>query len=376
MRNNPEPTLHEPTIAMRRIDRAVHELRGGYPILLSGNEGKAWLAVSAETFEESRHAELAAIAGQESSLVITGIRAYRLGLAEDVAKPAYALPFAPLAAEPGRLACLIDPVRGAADISGLVAQPCEAGTQEVAALTLARLASLLPAMIMVPIDVQNLIIWAAEHHILTVNVNDIAKYKDGLAATLTQVGAAHVPLKLTEDVRVLAFRPRYGAVEHLAICIGQPETASAPLIRVHSSCVTGDILGSLRCDCGEQLQEAIARVAHEGHGIVLYMSQEGRGIGIVNKLRAYRLQDAGMDTVDANEEMGFAADERQFDAAAEMLRQLGITTLRLLSNNPDKVAQLAQNGITVTERVSLSLPANVHNRNYLDTKAKRCGHVF
>lgn len=376
MSKKPVPTLHEPAIAMRRIDRAVHELRGGYPVLLSGEKGRAWLAVSAETFEESRYAELAAIAGQEAALIITGIRAFRLGLAEDTAKPAYALPFAPLANEPERLACLIDPVQGAADISGLQAKPCGAGSQEAAALALARLASLLPAMIVVPVEVQNLVVWAAEHHILTVSVDDIATYKDGLAATLTQVSAAHVPLKLAENTRVLAFRPRYGAVEHLAICIGQPETAPAPLVRVHSSCVTGDILGSLRCDCGEQLQEAIARIAQEGHGVLLYMSQEGRGIGIVNKLRAYRLQDAGMDTVEANEEMGFAADERQFDAAAQILRQLGITSLRLLSNNPDKVAQLTQSGIAVTERVSLSLPANVHNRSYLDTKAKRCGHVF
>lgn len=361
---------------MRRIDRAVHELRGGYPVLLTGQAGMALLAISAETMNEARRGELLALAGQGAWLVVTGIRAARLGLADDHAQ-ARAVSLESLAGRDEVLARLIDPLQGQVAEAAELAAHCRiAGPEEEAALALAKLAALLPAVVVAKLELADAARWSVENHILTVEAADIAAYKHGLAATLTQVGAAHVPLKLAEDARVLAFRPRYGTVEHLAVCIGEPEKAEAPLVRVHSSCVTGDILGSLRCDCGDQLQEAIARVAKEGAGVVLYMNQEGRGIGIVNKLRAYRLQDAGLDTLDANEEMGFAADERSFDAAAAMLEAMGIRAVRLLSNNPDKVEQLRACGIDVRERVSLALPANAHNRRYLETKEKRCGHVF
>lgn len=368
-----QPDNPTQAIAMRRIDRAVHELRGGYPVLLAGEGPGAWLAMSAETIGDTQSVK---VGGREPSLVITAIRARCLGYEIASGIPAYAMPFGAVAQNPQLLAQCIDPLQGKADISGLQALLRPASPAEFMALELAKLASLLPAVIVTEISGEDAPAWAVENHILTVNLTDIAAYKDGLSATLTQVSSAHVPLKLAEDARVLAFRPRYGTVEHLAICIGQPEKQPSPLVRLHSSCVTGDILGSMRCDCGDQLQEAIARVAEEGHGVVLYMSQEGRGIGIVNKLRAYRLQDAGLDTLDANEEMGFAADEREFNAAAHILMLLGIRKVRLLSNNPDKVAQLEQCGVQVTERVSLSLPANVHNQRYLDTKEKRCGHVF
>lgn len=362
------------TIAMRRIDRAIHELRGGYPVLLA-EPGAAWLAVSAETLAEPQGEGVRRVfAGADAHLVISGIRARRLGLG-DGAAAAYGLPYDAVMADEPLLLKLIDPLRAEATaVTGLAAQPAAAAEAE--ALALAKLASLLPAMLVARLELASAAEWAVQNHVLTVDVADIAAYKTGLSATLVQVSHAHVPLKLAVDARVLAFRPRYGAVEHLAVCVGEPEQQDAPLVRVHSSCVTGDIFGSLRCDCGEQLQEALARMAKEGHGVLLYMSQEGRGIGIANKLLAYRLQDGGLDTLDANEEMGFAADERQFDAAAEMLRQMGIAQVRLLSNNPDKVAQLAASGIAVQERVSLSLPANAHNRKYLDTKEKRCGHVF
>jgi len=363
-------------IAMRRIDRAMHELRGGYSVLLLDADGGAWLAASAETAVAAEWAEQVRAAQGDPMLTITGIRAQRLGFAADAAHSAYALPFAPLADDMQALATLIDPLAGKVHTGGMEPQIHVASPAETTALALAKQASLLPAMLVAKLGHTEARDWAAQEHVLSLSLEDIATYKHALSASLTQVSAAQVPLKLAEDARVLAFRPRYGTVEHLAICIGQPEQQPTPLVRVHSSCVTGDILGSLRCDCGEQLHEALARIAAEGHGVLLYMSQEGRGIGIANKLRAYRLQDEGMDTLDANEEIGFAADERQFDAAAEMLRQLGILRLRLLSNNPDKRLQLEQCNLTVTERVSLSLPANAHNHRYLKTKETRSGHVF
>jgi GTP cyclohydrolase II len=195
-------------------------------------------------------------------------------------------------------------------------------------------------------------------------------------AGLNRVAEARVPLADAEDARLIAFRPGDGGSEHLAILIGAPNPAAPVLVRLHSACFTGDVLASLRCDCGEQLRGAIATIATAGGGVLLYLAQEGRGIGLVNKLRAYRLQDAGFDTVDANEQLGFDADERVYVPAAEMLRQLGFFTVRLLTNNPDKVAALERSGVHVAERVPHVFPANGHNERYLRTKATRSGHLL
>ena len=195
-------------------------------------------------------------------------------------------------------------------------------------------------------------------------------------AGLERVAEARVPLAEAENARLIAFRPRDGGTEHLAILIGSPDPAAPVLVRLHSECFTGDLLASLRCDCGDQLRGAIAAIAQAGDGVLLYLAQEGRGIGLVNKLRAYRLQDAGFDTLDANEQLGFDADERVYLPAAEMLRQLGFGTVRLLTNNPDKVAALERYGIRVAERVPHVFPSNGHNERYLRTKATRSGHLL
>ena len=161
----------------------------------------------------------------------------------------------------------------------------------------------------------------------------------------------------------------------MALLIGQPN-GRTPLVRLHSECLTGDVLGSLKCDCGPQLHAAIRAIAAEGWGILLYLRQEGRGIGLVNKLRAYRLQDQGFDTVDANTRLGFAVDARDFGVAARMLRLLGQSRVRLLTNNPAKVAGISAAGIAVDERVPHALPPNPHNAAYLATKRDRTGHQF
>jgi GTP cyclohydrolase II len=190
------------------------------------------------------------------------------------------------------------------------------------------------------------------------------------------VSSARVPLRGAEASRVIAFRPEDGGVEHLAIIIGDPDPDQPVLIRLHSECFTGDLLGSLKCDCGQQLQGAIEAIGKAGSGILLYLAQEGRGIGLINKLRAYHLQDDGFDTVEANERLGFDADERMFLPAAEMLRSLGFDRVRLMTNNPDKVASLARFGIEVVERVPHEFPSNAHNELYLATKARRSGHYL
>jgi len=195
-------------------------------------------------------------------------------------------------------------------------------------------------------------------------------------AGLTRVVDARVPLADAEDARLVAFRPKDGGVEHLAILIGTPDTTGPVLVRLHSECFTGDVLASLRCDCGEQLRGAIASIRNGGGGVLLYLAQEGRGIGLVNKLRAYQLQDAGFDTVDANEQLGFDADERVYLPAAEMLRQLGVGSVRLLTNKPDKGPALERYGINIFERGPDVFPSNGHNERYLLTKATRSGHLL
>jgi GTP cyclohydrolase II len=246
---------------------------------------------------------------------------------------------------------------------------------ELAAVTLAKLAALLPAALVLPLAPAEAALARRRTDFAVVESEEVLSRR-AASAGLYRVAEARVPLADAEDARLIAFRPADGGSEHLAILIGTPDPAAPVLIRLHSACFTGDVLASLRCDCGEQLRGAIGAIAKAGGGALLYLAQEGRGIGLVNKLRAYRLQDAGFDTVDANEQLGFDADERVYLPAAEMLRQLGFLTVRLLTNNPDKVAALERYGIAVTERVPHVFPANGHNERYLRTKATRSGHLL
>jgi GTP cyclohydrolase II len=190
------------------------------------------------------------------------------------------------------------------------------------------------------------------------------------------VSEARVPLAAAEDARVVGFRPADGSIEQFAIVIGTPAAHQPVLCRVHSECFTGDLLGSLRCDCGPQLEHALRLMGTAGHGVLLYLAHEGRGIGLINKLRAYQLQDQGLDTLDANQQLGFEPDERTYRSAAVMLRHLGIGRIRLLTNNPLKVEALAREGIDVVERVAHAITPNRHNHLYLATKARRAGHLL
>jgi GTP cyclohydrolase II len=230
-----------------------------------------------------------------------------------------------------------------------------------AALHLARLAGLLPALFLGGVADGAAQVSAAE--ILAASE----------ATDLRIASRAQLPTRAAERAEIVAFRAQADAAEHVALLIGSPSGA-APLVRLHSECLTGDVLGSLKCDCGPQLDDALAAIASSGWGILLYLRQEGRAIGLVNKLRAYALQDQGFDTVDANQRLGFGDDERQFGVAAGMLRLLGQKEVRLLTNNPRKVAGLEAQGVTVSERVPLRTGLNPFNQAYLDTKRLRSGH--
>lgn len=192
--------------------------------------------------------------------------------------------------------------------------------------------------------------------------------------TLRRIVAAHVPLRFSKDARLHVFRPEDGGEEHYAIEIGKPDRDTPVLARLHSACFTGDLLGSLKCDCGPQLHAALTEMGRTGSGVLLYLNQEGRGIGLANKMRAYALQDQGFDTVEANHRLGFEDDERDFRLGASILRDMGFGAARLMTNNPAKVEMLVSNGINVVERVPLQVGKTEQNARYLATKATKSGH--
>jgi GTP cyclohydrolase II len=364
----------------RRIDRATGELRRGDPVLLSLATGEALLAVAAEEAGGDGAQRLRRLAGGTPALTVTANRAAALGLSVPDAAEAVDLRIASDTPErtAAALLALADPTAPAERSLPTVDRIAAAGGLGARALTLTKLSRLLPAVLSVPVALNGVDpeTWARERDLIHLRSDDLATAQARAAADLHPVADARVPLEAAEETRVHAFRPRDGGPEHLAIVIGQPDTRQPVLVRLHSECFTGDLLGSLRCDCGDQLRGAIQAIAEAGGGVLLYLAQEGRGIGLVNKLRAYRLQDAGVDTLDANIALGFEADERVYLPAAEMLSQLGIGEVRLLTNNPDKLDALAACGIPVRARVPHAFPSNGHNERYLATKAERFGHRF
>jgi GTP cyclohydrolase II len=193
--------------------------------------------------------------------------------------------------------------------------------------------------------------------------------------SMARVAAGRLPLARLEGVQLQIFRASDDGAEHAALVVGA-FAGKPPLVRLHSECLTGDVFGSLKCDCGPQLRGALELIASEGAGVLLYLRQEGRGIGLANKIRAYALQDRGLDTVEANVRLGFADDERSYEAAAAILRALGLGAVRLLTNNPDKVAGLEKAGVAVIERVGHAMPANPHNADYLAVKRRKSGHLL
>lgn len=359
----PQPEVDRPMIA---VDRAIAELRRGQIVEVTAPECRvAMLAAEAVTGQSL--ARLAALSDIPPVLLLTGRRLAALGLGED---------------EAGAVGRLSGPECGDAEQVSLLANPCAEATASLrpepalpgdrldqACVTLAKLARLLPAALVVPLT-------APTADRLAVEAEAVLRHQVTVARSLRPVAEARVPLAQAENARIVAFRPSDGGIEHLAVVIGDPDPARPVLTRLHSECFTGDLLGSLRCDCGDQLRGAIAEIAAAGSGVLLYLAQEGRGIGLVNKLRAYQLQDAGFDTLDANLQIGFDDDERIYLPAAQMLDRLDIHKVRLMTNNPRKVEALARHGVDVVERVPHVFPSNDHNQGYLRTKARRSGHLF
>src|SRR5579871_2159001 len=363
----PDPEV----LRLRTVHRAAADLRRGIPVLLTGSA--PLLLLSAETAGPRGIAEFASLTAEPRVLLLAPIRAAAvLHQPVDQAQPATALHLDATLLAPELLRGFADPTIEQV----LPSDPKLAATPELAkpALILAKLGRLLPAVLAAPL-LPGAEAEAGRLGLLGVPAGDVIGYPAAASAGLRRLATARVPLENAPDARVVAFRTEGSAIEHMAIIVGEPESADAPLVRIHSECFTGDLLGSLRCDCGAQLRGAIARMGEEGCGLLLYLSQEGRNIGLVNKLRAYALQDRGLDTLDANRALGWGADERNFLIASTMLAALGIHRVRLLTNNPEKIAAMRDCGIEVAGRVSHAIAANGVNDHYLATKAERFGHL-
>mgnify|MGYP000978257438 CR=1 FL=1 len=336
--------------------RAIDHLRRQLGIVMRGYDGTLLGACPIEGLTPSL---LASLQGR-LSVLISAERAQSLGLSHE-GKPvsfeaatltleimrAISDPLATLTSWPNHLSATIAP--------------------HDTLIKLAKHAGLLPAMLLVEGGVLPEA-WAQ------VSLAEIEEYWHSVPLDIEPLVTASLPIIGAENTTVICLRERYGTSVHLALVIGDISTQEAPLVRVHSSCVTGDILGSLRCDCGNQLHQAISLINAEGAGVLIYLHQEGRGIGIANKLRAYALQQQGHDTYQANHMLGFDDDDRDFSIALTILEKLAIRKIRLLTNNPQKISALEKSGLTIVARVPLIAGSNPHNADYIRAKSQKHGH--
>ena len=374
------PVSRDP-FALVSVDRAVSELRRGRPIVILGSAGSAVLALSTEGATPEILKMIALASGSSPNLTMSGKRATLIGLTDQEAS------VATITSKKGfnanTIQALADPLSNdliskklnfSVALKDKFAFDCES-----ASVSIAKIARLLPATVTAKILISNdqdVFKWCSRWDFLSVDAGDIFQYEKTAARSLRIVSRARTPIGGALEAEIIAFRPLDGGLEHLAIVIGKPNAKKSVLARIHSECFTGDLLGSLRCDCGDQLQGALAAIKSSGAGILLYLAQEGRGIGLTNKLRAYELQDRGFDTIDANEQLGFNADERIYLPSVSMLNLLEFTSINLMTNNPEKVSALRRFGIKVAKRVPLTFPSNEHNKLYLETKVIKSGHYF
>lgn len=364
---------------MRQTERAIFDLRSGHPVLLrSGNQA----------------ALVQAVEGLDAR-ALARFRSYSPGARVNVVLTRHRLAaILPRLSVQSELVCLevpgaqtLDALRNvvlAPESSGLDelvrAQLAEPSSAERAAVALARRGRLLPAMVSLVVqdrDAEAVEALVADGTLLALDAGKAEAMAAPGNAGIERVSEANVPLLGSEETRFVLYRESGADREHLALLIGEPDQWPQPVpVRLHSACLTGDLFGSLRCDCGEQLRSGVEAIAASGGGILLYLAQEGRDIGLANKLRAYSLQDTGLDTVDADQVLGFSEDERQYHVAVAMLRDLGVGRVALLTNNPTKINAIRRGGIDVVSRQALHGQVNAHNRRYLSAKANRSGHLM
>jgi GTP cyclohydrolase II len=344
------------------VGRGLAEFRAGRPVVVAG-AGETLICLPVEGLTKERLSAFRSLSAPiVPRLVLTSLRARSLGIAADE----------PVALE------LIDDV-DANVILALVADatsdhefvPEPAGPAAVAAIELVKLAQVLPAVLVA--ETTATIVNAYNPSIITVEAAAVTRFREKATQSLTIAGEAHVPLNSGVRTRFVVFRDAFGD-DPVAVIVGTPDMSKPVPVRIHSACLTGDVFGSRRCDCGDQLKLALARLHEAGGGVILYLAQEGRGVGLANKMRTYKLQDGGLDTVDANTTLGFDDDERDYGVAVRMLQMLGCNRVVLLTNNPAKVDGLAKAGVEITGRMPIETPIHSDNRRYLTAKASRAGH--
>lgn len=342
------------------VNRGVAEFHARRPVFISGG-GETLLTLPVEGLDAQRLAEFVALcAPVVPRLVITARRALALGL--DATTPV-ALNFTAGLDVDIILALVADAkIDRPVDVKA-------AGPAASAAIELVKLSQGLPAVLVADVVAGG----AINHHIITVEAEAVARFGDETIRSLAIASKASVPLNSGARADFVVFRDAMGG-SPVAIIVGKPDFSEPVLVRLHSACLTGDVFGSRRCDCGDQLNLALKRLEEIGGGIVLYLPQEGRGLGLANKMRTYQMQDDGLDTVDANTTLGFDDDERDYGIAARMLQMLKCNRVVLLTNNPAKIDGLAKSGIEITGRMALEAPINADNRRYLTAKAARAGH--
>jgi len=341
------------------VERAVSELRSGRPVLIESHEGDV-IVLGVEAFEIELAAQLQGIALGKARLVLPAARLRRLGLDRQAAG-SFALP----ELDRDRIETLALKLDAKAD-----APVAAATVVDKAAIELAALSLILPALIVVPLTAA-----ARIDALAAVTVEAVSAYRKSATKTLHIVSRAPVPLEAA-PTEFVVFRGGEGLRDQVAIVVGEPDLSQPVPVRLHSACLTGDLFGSLKCDCGDQLRGTVRFMAENGGGILLYLDQEGRGNGLANKIRAYKLQSQGWDTYDADEVLGFDLDQRRFDFAAEMLNALGIKRVTLLTNNPEKIGAVKRAGIEIASHERVIGRPTAENVLYLTSKRDRAGHLI
>ncbi|MCB8819588.1 GTP cyclohydrolase II RibA [Microvirga rosea] len=347
--------------AITAVERAIMEFRSARPVIIDGTSGSA-LVLGIEDLDEVMAEQIEALAGGHAHLVLPPARLRRLGLERDTAG-IIALP----AVDRERIEAL------ALKIDGRIDAPVRAaGPIDEEALELARLSLVLPAVIVIPLAAGI----EVDPSLIRVSGPAIRSYRRAKTLDLKIVSRAPVPLEGAPSSEFVVFRGGEGMRDQVAIIVGSPDVAKPVTVRLHSACLTGDLFGSLKCDCGDQLRETVRFMAQNDGGILLYLDQEGRGNGIANKIRAYKLQAQGYDTYDADEVLGFSADQRHFDFAAVMLQKLGVSSVRLMTNNPEKIEALKAAGLDVASDHRVLGRPTAENVSYLASKRDRAGHYI
>lgn len=344
------------------VERGLAEFRSGRPVIVrSATEAVVLLPVDGLTDERLAGFKLLCAPGRPR-LLITSRRARALGL-EGAGPTGLAL------GDLHDAAAIFSLAADAQVVRRLDVVPV--GDAAPAAIELAKLAQRLPALLVGDAGAAG--VDGCDLPLMVVDADAVAQFRQAIIESLAVVAEATIPLSSGFPARFVVFRDAIGGTP-IAIIVGKPDLAQPVSVRLHSACLTGDVFGSRRCDCGDQLRLALPQLEQHGGGIILYLEQEGRGLGLANKIRAYQLQDVGLDTVDANTVLGFDDDERDYGVAVRMLQVLGCMRVRLLTNNPAKLESLSDAGIDVSGRVPLQGPINADNRRYLTAKATRAGH--